>query len=122
MTISYFISVPSFKSTAFVVWILARGGGGKFTPPPCFNAATEPPCTIGLNYSTLNNVSQLASYILVFMIKSLENPLRYSLTTFSTAGITSGQLYLMFWRAVAYLEMKCALKVVASTVDGASPD
>ena len=56
------------------------------------------------------------------MIKSLENPLRYSLTTFSTAGITSGQLYPMFWRAVAYLEMKCALKVVASTVDGASPD
>ena len=34
MKISYFISVPSFKPTAFVVWILARGGGGKFTPHP----------------------------------------------------------------------------------------
>ena len=48
MTISYFISVPSFKSTAFVVWILAKGGGGKFTPLPCFKATSEPPCTIGL--------------------------------------------------------------------------
>ena len=37
MKISYFISVPSFKSTAFVVWILARG---KFTPPP----PPHPPC------------------------------------------------------------------------------
>ena len=71
---------------------------------------------------TLNNVSQLASYILVFMIKSLANPLSYSLATFATAGITSGQLYPLFWRAVAYLEMTCALKVVASTADGASPN
>ena len=76
---------------------------------------------IELNYSSLN-VSQLASYILVFMIKNLENPLSYSLATFETAGITSRQLYSLFWRTVAYLEMKCALKVVASTADGASPD
>ena len=77
---------------------------------------------IELNYSTLNNVSQLANSILVFMIKSLANPLSYSLVTFATAGITSEQLYSLFWRAVAYLEMKCALKVVASTADGATPD
>lgn len=49
MTISYFISLPSFKSTVFVVWILARvGGGGKFTHTPCFKATSETPCTIGL--------------------------------------------------------------------------
>ena len=77
---------------------------------------------IELDYSTLNNISQLASSILVFMIKSLANPLSYSLATFTTAGITSEQLYSLFWRTVAYLEMKCALKVVASTADGASPD
>ena len=34
MTISYFISVLSFKSTAFVVCILAKGGKFTFTPPP----------------------------------------------------------------------------------------
>ena len=77
---------------------------------------------IELNYSMLNNVSQLASSILVFMIKSFTNPLSSSLATFTTAGITSEHLYSLFWRAVAYLEMKCALKVVASTADGASPD
>ena len=48
MAISYFISVPSFKSTVFVVWILARVGGGEFTPTPCFKATSETPCTIGL--------------------------------------------------------------------------
>ena len=43
MTISYFISVPSFKSTAFVVWILAReGGGGKFTPPHALTLPQNP--------------------------------------------------------------------------------
>ena len=47
MAISYFMNVPSFKKTAFVVWILATEGEGKFTPL-CFNATSEPPCTIGL--------------------------------------------------------------------------
>ena len=77
---------------------------------------------IELNYSTLNDVSQLASYILVFMIKSLANPLNYNFATFVTAGITSRQLNPLFWRVVVYLEMTCALKVVASTADGASPN
>ena len=36
---------------------------------------------IELNYSTLNDVSELASYLLVFMIKSFANPLSYSLAT-----------------------------------------
>ena len=52
MTIICFLSVPSFKATAFVVWILAMGEGewwGKFIPP-CFNATSEPPSTIGLMF------------------------------------------------------------------------
>ena len=51
MKISYFISVPSFKSTAFVICILAKGLKGVNLPPPrppCLNATSEPPCTIGL--------------------------------------------------------------------------
>ena len=75
---------------------------------------------IELNYSMLNDVSQLASYILlVSMNKSLANPLSYSLATFATAGIISAQLHPLFWRAVAYLELTYALKVVASIADGA---
>ena len=75
---------------------------------------------IELNYSMWNDVSQLASYILlVSMNKSLANPLSYSLATFATAGIISAQLHLLFWRAVAYLEMTYVLKVVASIADGA---
>ena len=48
MTISYFISAPSFKSTAFMIWILA--GGRVNLTPPCFNTTSEPPCTIGLSF------------------------------------------------------------------------
>ena len=51
MTISYFISVPTFKSTAFVVWVSARreegGRGGNF------NATSEPPWTIGLTTASM---------------------------------------------------------------------
>ena len=41
--------MPSFKSTAIVVWILARPTPCPPLPPQCFNATSEPPCTIGLN-------------------------------------------------------------------------
>ena len=49
MTISYFVNVPVFKSTAFVVWILPRSGRrGIYPLPRCFNTTSEPPCAIGL--------------------------------------------------------------------------
>ena len=70
MTISYYISVPSFKLTAFVVSILASGemeggGGGKFIPPPCFNATSEPPWTIGLTlFQTKLNFFVNGKYLL----------------------------------------------------------
>ena len=67
MTISYFISVPSFKSTAFVVWILARGA--KFKPPaPCFSATSEPPCTIGLMSQHIRKLGTKYISKTIFMI------------------------------------------------------
>ena len=58
-------------------------------------------------------------HVLVFLVKSVMNPLSYSLATFSTYGITSYQMFPLLWRVVAILEVTCNLKVIATTSDGA---
>ena len=75
-----------------------------------------------LNYATLNKVDKLATHVLVFLVKSLVNPLSYSLATFATDNIRAHQLFPLFWRAVANLELICNLKVIATASDGASPN
>ncbi len=72
------------------------------------------------NYSNLKDVKELASHVLVLMVKSIVNPLSFSIATFATHGVSGFQLYTIFWRAVALLEIKCQLKVIATTADGAS--
>ena len=63
---------------------------------------------------------ELATHVLVFLVKSIVNPLSYSLATFATTGVKSFQIMPIFWKAVLYLE-KFDLKVVSCTADGASP-
>ena len=74
---------------------------------------------ININYATLENVQKLATHVLVFLVKSVVNPLSYSFATFATDGITAFQIMPIFWRVVKYLE-KISLKVIAATADGAS--
>ena len=74
-----------------------------------------------INISTLKNVRELATHILVFLVKSIVNPLSFSLATFATTGVTSFQLMPIFWKAVCYLE-SINLKVISATADGASPN
>lgn len=75
---------------------------------------------IDLNNAILKNTQELATHVLVFMVKSVVNPLSYSLATFATTAIRSTEIFVLFWRCVAILEMSCNLKVVAATSDGAS--
>lgn len=75
---------------------------------------------VDVNYGNLKDVKQLASHFLVFMIKSVVNPLSYSFATFATHSLTASQIYALFWKAVAILEITCQLKVIAVTCDGAS--
>ena len=42
-----------------------------------------------LNYATLQNAQQLATHILIFMVKSIANPLSYSFATFATNTLIS---------------------------------
>ena len=75
-----------------------------------------------LNYATLKNTNELATHVLVFLIRSIINPLAYSFATFATSGITAFQLFPIFWKAVAILEVTCNMKVIAAVADGASPN
>ena len=74
-----------------------------------------------LNFATFKDTSQIATYVLVFLIRSIVNPL-FSLANFATSGITAFQLFPIFWRAVAILEVTSNLKVIAAVVDGALPN
>ena len=74
---------------------------------------------ININYATLENVDKLAEHVLVFLVKSVANPLPYSFTTFATDGIAAFQIMPIFWPAVKYLE-RANLKFIAATADGAS--
>ena len=75
-----------------------------------------------LNYATLKDTNELATHVLVFQIRSIVNPLAYSFATFATSGVTAFQLFPIFWKAVAILEVTCNMKVIAAVADGASPN
>ena len=73
---------------------------------------------ININCAVLENVQKLATYVLVFLVKSVVSPLSYSFSNFGTDGITVFQIMPIFWQAVKYLE-RINLKVIATTADGA---
>ena len=75
-----------------------------------------------VTWATLPNMDKITSHVLVFLVKSVMNPLSHSLATFSTDGMTSYQMFPLFWRAVAILELTCNLKVIAATSDVTSPN
>ena len=64
-----------------------------------------------VNYATLPDVKDLATHVLVFLVKSVVNPLSYSFSTFTTTGVTSFQIMPIFWKAVGILE-RINLKVI----------
>lgn len=77
-----------------------------------------------LNYATLpkSKSEDIASHVLVFLVRSIVNPLKFSLANFATSNATSIQLFPLFWKAVGILEDNVGMKVVGVTSDGASPN
>lgn len=75
-----------------------------------------------LNLASLQKSDDIASHMLVFLIRSIVNPLKFSLANFATTNATSVQLFTLFWKAVGILEDNCGIKVVGVTSDGASPN
>ena len=75
-----------------------------------------------VNFATLEKVNDIASHVLVFIVRGLCTELKFSLAHFATTGITAHQLMPVFWEAVFCLEITCNLWVIATTADGASPN
>ena len=75
-----------------------------------------------INYATLEKQDELASHVLVFLIRGLTTNLKFSFAYFATNGITSVQIMPLFWEGVFILEKTCKLWVIATTSDGASPN
>ena len=75
-----------------------------------------------INYATLDEHEDLASHVLVFLLRGLATNLKFSFCYFATNNITSYQILPLFWEAVFILERTCNLWVIATTSDGASPN
>ena len=73
-----------------------------------------------LNYAKLKKSEEVATHMLVFLVRSIVNPLKFALANFATKNVTAVQFFPLFWKAVGILEDKCNLQVVAVTSDGAS--
>lgn len=76
---------------------------------------------VDLNYATLQKTDAIASHILVFLIRSIVNPFKFSLANFSTKGATSFQMFPLVWKAISICEAN-DIKILALTCDGASPN
>ena len=70
-----------------------------------------------LNYATLKKSDDITSHVLVFPLRSIVNPLKFTLANFDTKNVTSLQLFPLLWKAVGILEGNDP-KVMAVTSDG----
>ena len=73
-----------------------------------------------INDSTISDETKLATHVMVFLVKSIMNPLSFSFAIFATDTASSAQIHSVFWKCVAILEISCQLKVITTVADGAS--
>ena len=73
-----------------------------------------------LNYATLKKSGEVASHVLVFLVRSIVNPMKFILANFGIKNVAAVQIFLLFWKTVGIMEDRCKLGVVAVTSDGAS--
>ena len=69
------------------------------------------------NYATLKKSDDTASHVLVFLLRSIVNLLKFTRANSATKNVTSLQLFPLLWKAVSILEDN-DLKVMAVTCDG----
>ncbi|XP_065654860.1 uncharacterized protein LOC136081473 [Hydra vulgaris] len=72
-----------------------------------------------VNIATLPKVDDFATHVLVFLVRSIFNPFKFSLANFATTGATACQIFPLLWKAIGICELN-SLKVIAVTCDGAS--
>lgn len=64
---------------------------------------------------------ELASHILLFMVRGMFSSLQFPYAHFATQGATADRLFPLVWEAVQRLEY-CGFNVIAFCCDGASPN
>ena len=64
---------------------------------------------------------EIASHMLIFMVRGMFSSLKFPYAHFSTKGVTADQLYPIVWEVVRHLEA-CGLNDIAFSCDGASPN
>ena len=57
-----------------------------------------------LNYATLKKSEEVTTHMLVFLVRSIVNPLKFALANFATKNVTAVQLFPFSWKAVGILE------------------
>ena len=72
-----------------------------------------------LNYATLPKVNENASHVMVFLVRIIVSPFKFSLVNFKTKDIQASQIFPLQWKAVGICELN-SLQVIAATCDGAS--
>ncbi|XP_070177865.1 uncharacterized protein [Littorina saxatilis] len=66
--------------------------------------------------------NQVATNMLVVMVRGAVTSLKYPFACFATTGATGEYLCSIIWEAVRILELVCNLKVIFVTCDGATPN
>lgn len=74
-----------------------------------------------------DETKRIATHVLVFMVIGINSNIKMSIGHFPTRSSTADELFPLLWKAVAYLEITCGLKVqfiqvISSTSDKASPN
>ena len=58
------------------------------------------------NAAFKGKVDTLASHVLVFLLRSVVNPIKFSFANFATTSASSFQLFPLFWKAIGILELQ----------------
>ena len=69
---------------------------------------------IELSYTTLPKVREIAPLVMVFLVRCIVNPFKFSLANFATKDIQATQMFPLLWKAVGICGLN-SLKVIAVT-------
>ena len=56
-----------------------------------------------LNYATLQKSTNIATHVLVFLLRSVVNPFKFSLANFGTTGATPSQMFPLSGKRLVYV-------------------
>ena len=73
-----------------------------------------------VDLGTLSKVEEIENLVLVFLIQSIANILKFSLADFAKTGASVTQMFHVLWKAISICEINM-LNVLTRKCDGASP-